>query len=226
MKTYCIRGCVSNSQTSCSATPRSHPPPIPAQTGGGIMMSQPAPLCPVSKCVGGRKRVCFSESKPRRRESRLVWRREGGRFIHLSLSRRLTLRRSCVMLDSEPLHRDLAGSSSVRCTRLFVSVPFDTIYSYPPPLQITQQMDETTQWGGEKTGGFLFRWIVGSGRRWASVLTHGKPICVVVLSHCLFVKPSSCVLRHSANPAACLNLHQFVDVTCDLEVHYKRTFCK
>lgn len=37
---------VSKSENSCRATPRSHPPPIPAQTGE-IMMSQSSPLCPV-----------------------------------------------------------------------------------------------------------------------------------------------------------------------------------
>lgn len=90
------------------------------------------------------------------------------------------------MLDSEPLRRDLAGSSSVRCTRLCVSLPFDTIYSYPPPLQITQQMDDNiVRKGSESTGGLLFRWIVGSGRRWASVLSHVKPICIVVLPRCI-----------------------------------------
>lgn len=51
------------------------------------------------------------------------------------------VRRACVTLDSGPLHRDFAGSF---CVCLHVSVPFDTVYGYPPLLEATQQMDETT----------------------------------------------------------------------------------
>lgn len=92
------------------------------------------------------------------------------------------------MLDSELLRRDLAGSSSIRCTRLFVSEPFNTIFSHPPSLQISGQMDETAWTGGEGASALLFGWIVGSGWPGASVLGHGKPLCVVGFSQCLLVK--------------------------------------
>lgn len=62
-----------------------------------------------------------------------------------------------------------------------MSVPFDTIYSYPPTLQITQQMDETTKCGGGDGG---------KDRRVAFLdesLDRGKLVCIVTLYLCVYL---------------------------------------
>lgn len=104
-----------------------------------------------------------------------------------------------------------------------MSVPFDTIYSYPPTLQITQQMDETTKCGGGDGG---------KDRRVAFLdesLDRGKLVYCYALSLCVFVEPRPAYFFTLQQVQICIFFsfcNLFVDLTCGLEVQWKRTLCK